>query len=268
MSVLASLLRAYDRLPDAPPYGFSSEKIGFLISLDEDGTVAHVVDLRAREGKRRDPRVVSVPASFKRPGTTPRSFFLWDNSAFVLGVSADERKGEARHLAFRQLHLKNLADTKDEGLLALHRFVEDWQPDNFRRLGWPEDMKDRNIVFALEAERRERFLHERPAAKAMWLRLSSEKQRSGAVCLVTGEQATIAKLHPAIKAVPARKAARTRIALSPSTSTPSPPTVTSRATTPPSLRPRPLPTRQPSTVSWPREREPHPDRRRLDRVLG
>ena len=33
MSILASLAKAYDRIPDAPPYGYSSEKIGFVISL-------------------------------------------------------------------------------------------------------------------------------------------------------------------------------------------------------------------------------------------
>ena len=40
MSLLASLVRAYDRLPDAPPYGFSTEKIGFCVLLNRDGSVA------------------------------------------------------------------------------------------------------------------------------------------------------------------------------------------------------------------------------------
>ena len=31
MSILASLVKAYERIPDAPPYGYSSEKIGFVI---------------------------------------------------------------------------------------------------------------------------------------------------------------------------------------------------------------------------------------------
>jgi CRISPR-associated protein Csd1 len=202
MSVLASLVRAYDRLPDAPSFGYSQEKIGALISLREDGSVAHVVDLRTGEGKKRQPRLLTVPASFKRPGTTPRPFFLWDNSAFALGVSADEGKNcEARRLAFRDFHLERLADSNDAGLVALRRFLEAWQPEDFARHGWPQDMLDQNIVFALEGERLERFLHDRPAARAMWLRLSSEGEKGGAVCLVTGEQGPIARLHPAIKGV-------------------------------------------------------------------
>lgn len=47
MSLLASLVQAYDRLPDAPPYGFSTEKIGFCVLLNADGSVASVEDLRA-----------------------------------------------------------------------------------------------------------------------------------------------------------------------------------------------------------------------------
>lgn len=66
MSILASLVRAYDRLPDAPAIGYSAEKIGFLISLNADGSVASVVDLRTGEGRKKTPRIVVVPQSVKR----------------------------------------------------------------------------------------------------------------------------------------------------------------------------------------------------------
>lgn len=76
MSILAALARAYERLPDAPPYGYSEEKIGFLISLNADGSVAHVIDLREGKGAKKSARTLNVPASFKRPGVTPRPFFF------------------------------------------------------------------------------------------------------------------------------------------------------------------------------------------------
>ncbi|SHO66009.1 CRISPR-associated protein Csd1 [Pseudoxanthobacter soli DSM 19599] len=202
MSILSSLVQAYERLPDAPPFGFSVEKIGFLISLNEDGSVAHVVDLRDGAGKKKVARLLPVPASFKRPGITPRSFFLWDNTAYVLGVSANEAKGaEARHQAFYDLHMELLEETDDEGLIALRNFISAWSPDDFVKLGWPEEMKDQNIVFALERERRDRLLHQREAAKAIWERRFADGERTQAVCLVTGQVAPIARLHPAIKGV-------------------------------------------------------------------
>ena len=66
MSILASLAKAYDRLPDAPPFGYSTEKIGFVISLNDDGTVASVTDLREGDGKKKTPRLMQVPQPTKR----------------------------------------------------------------------------------------------------------------------------------------------------------------------------------------------------------
>lgn len=203
MSILASLVKAYDRLPDAPPFGYSMEKIGFLISLNEDGSVAQrPIDLRHGAARKKAPRMLAVPASFKRPGITPRAFFLWDNTAFVLGISADETKNcEARRNAFRDLHIRALQNSDDAGMKALRLFVENWEPSQFQALGWPDEMKDQNVIFALESERRARLLHQRPAAKAIWAALSDEGDREKAICLVSGEKRPIARLHPAIRGV-------------------------------------------------------------------
>jgi CRISPR-associated protein Csd1 len=56
MSALASLVRAYDRLAtrgEVPAFGYSHEKIGFLISLNTDGTPAgSPICARGKEKKR------------------------------------------------------------------------------------------------------------------------------------------------------------------------------------------------------------------------
>jgi CRISPR-associated protein Csd1 len=63
-------------------------------------------------------------------------------------------------------------------------------------------MKDQNVVFALESERLDGiYLHDRPAARALWGRLSAEGDKTEAVCLISGEYAPVARLHPAIKGV-------------------------------------------------------------------
>ncbi len=204
MSALASLVRAYERMKDAPPFGYSVEKIGYLISLNEDGSPAGPpIDLREGEGKKKTPRLMQVPASFKRPGVTPKSFFLWDNTAFALGVSDDEKKaGDSRLQAFRERHKRDLAGADDPGLKALLHFIDWWTPEDFERLGWPEEMKDQNVVFALESERRNNIcIHDRPAARTLWARLSAQGDKTEATCLVSGERGPIARLHPAIKGV-------------------------------------------------------------------
>ena len=203
MSILAALAKAYDRLPDAPPFGYSQQKIGYMIALHADGTVAQApISLTIPDGKKQIVPLMAVPAPAKRTaGVAPN--FLWDKTSYVLGVTASAGKRTAEeHAAFVKQHVDAIAGSDDPGLLALQAFLLSWTPGRFAEFGWPGDMKDQNIVFALESERRQNIrIHDRPAARALWARLSAEEQKSQAICLVTGELAPIARLHTSIKGV-------------------------------------------------------------------
>ena len=202
MSILSSLAKAYERLPNAPPFGFSAEKIGFLISLNPDGNVASVTDLRTGAGNKKIAPLMQVPQAVKRTvGIT--SNFLWDKTSYVLGVTAGEGKRVAdEHSAFVKRHVEALAGQEDEGLKALTLFLTHWKPEKFIAPIWLEDMKDQNVVFALEVERLKNIrVHDRPAAKNLWAKLSSEGDKSFAACLVSGENAPVSRLHPSIKGV-------------------------------------------------------------------
>lgn len=214
MSILASLAKAYERIEGAPPFGYSAEKIGFVISLNDDGTVVSVTDLRIGEDKKKAPRMMQVPQPVKRTvGIAPN--FLWDKTSYVLGVSAenfdalDEKKRKKKierladeHAAFVRRHLDALSGSDDSGLVALRLFLQSWRPEQFTEPLWPIAMKDQNVVFALESDRRsDIYLHDRPAAKALWERSSVPDGSANAVCLITGEDAPVARLHPAIKNV-------------------------------------------------------------------
>lgn len=199
MSVLSSLVRAYDRLPDAPPFGFSKEKIGAVIALNPDGSVAGLHDLPEGAGKKRMAASLLVPQPVKRTvAITPN--FLWDKTAYSLGVTAGEGKRTAEeHAAFKARHQEWLAGTEDGGLLAFLRFLDRWTPDQF--IG-DETLRDQNIVFALEAHRLDnRMLHDRPAARELWAAVQGARGGEGAVCLVIGNHAPVARLHPSIKGV-------------------------------------------------------------------
>lgn len=198
MTILSALARAYDRLPDAPPYGYSTEKIGFCIVLNPDGTVAEVADLRDTD-KKRSPRVMQVPQAIKRAVNIAPNF-LWDKSAYVIGIARDGAKRvEDVHAAFRAAHLDWLAETDDAGLVALRQFLTAWQADQFTAPLWPDDIRDANIVFRLATEFA--FLHDRPAARALWARIGAEGASDSQMCLVSGNAAPVARLHPSIKGV-------------------------------------------------------------------
>jgi CRISPR-associated protein Csd1 len=207
MSALAALARAYDRMAarnEVPAFGYSTQNIGFLISLNADGSVAGMpADLRSSEGKKRFAQPLAVPQPVKRTsGIAPN--FLWDKTAYVLGITAGEgKRTAAEHKAFVDLHREWLAGSNDEGLVALLRFLENWHPEHFVKSRWSEDMKDQNIVFALERERLDNvYIHDRPAARELWTRLSAASDKNAeAICLISGERAPVARLHPAIKGV-------------------------------------------------------------------
>ena len=202
MSLLTSLARAYNRLPDAPPYGFSTEKIGFAISLNEDGSVAHVIDLRDEQGKKRILRTILAPQPPKKAsGIKPN--FLWEKTAYALGVTLGEGKRTAQeHQAFKGRHAEWLAGVDDPGLLAFLRFLGGWTPEQFVAPVWTEEMKDQNFIFVLETDRLSgTWLHDRPAARKAWLRVIASMSSDPQLCLVTGERGPVARLHPSIKGV-------------------------------------------------------------------
>ncbi|MFG1400912.1 type I-C CRISPR-associated protein Cas8c/Csd1 [Xanthobacter sediminis] len=206
MSALAALARAYERMAsrgEVPAFGFSQVGIGFLISLNADGIPDGApIDLRQGTGKKKVAPPMAVPQPPKRTSGIAPSF-LWDKTAYVLGITAGEGKRTAlEHQAFIDKHHEWLAGTNDAGLLAFARFLDWWTPEQFEALGWPEEMKDQNLVFALESERLDNIrIHDRPAARDLWARLSADGEKSQAACLVTGAHAPVARLHPAIKGV-------------------------------------------------------------------
>ena len=225
MTILAALATLYDRMKEAsevPPPGYSNEKIGAEVVLDTDGKV---LDIR-RQGSPNDKnkwiaKTLAVPAAVKRTaGIKPN--MLWDKTAYVLGLTAlkdgngkpildedghptpgQEKRTGQEHEAFRESHAELLADSDDAGLVALRSFLEKWQPDEFAERGFPAGVLDENVVFRLDGDTGDngapRFIHDRPAAINLLGRTVDGGDET--LCLVTGELAPVARLHPSIKGV-------------------------------------------------------------------
>lgn len=206
--MLAALSDYYRRLLDdeessiSPP-GYSQEKISYAIVLTARGEVHDVISLLDTSGKKPLPRSMSVPQP-KKSASAISAKFLWDKTSYALGVSAASKRSEREHAAFKALHRRALAGIDDLGLRALLAFLDSWMPQHFRELPallrHGEAMLDANVVFRLEDEHA--FLHDRPAARAAWVRLQAGGSPGArGICLVTGEHAPLARLHPAIKGV-------------------------------------------------------------------
>jgi len=201
MTILQALNEYYDRMAargEAEEPGYSREKISFAIVLAPDGRAIDKIDLRELQKKGLRPRLLDVPAAVKRTvGILPN--FLWDKTSYALGrTEGDGKRTAEEHEKFKQEHARLLAETQDEGLLALRKFLASWNPDDFDRPPFLPEMLDTNIVFRLDGDNR--FIHEREAARIL-VSINKDDDGRRAFCLVTGKEAPVRRLHPTIKGV-------------------------------------------------------------------
>lgn len=225
--ILTALNQYYDRLADSPDldtgklkvpeFGFSDEKISYILVISKEGDLVDVVPNTETIGKKTQAKSIFVPASFKRPGQytdkafnsgKENAFFLWDKTTYSLGIDASKDKNSENNWiespitfkSFKRFHLNTLASIEDEGLQALLLFLNKWQPSYFDRDLHKPEILGTNIAFQLDGDHC--YLHDRDAARNLWAQLSEKPtELAGSNCLVTGEKGNISRLHPAIKGV-------------------------------------------------------------------
>lgn len=195
---LAAKPDATTGLPRVPPYGFSEEKIGWVLVLSKEGKLVDVVP-NYTDDKKPQPKLLKVPQPAKKSVNISANF-LWGNSQYVLGITDKKLKKPVidYFLAFKALHLEKLGDIDDAGLQALVKFLQNWQPEQFDQPPCKPEMLDANLVFKLDGEMC--YLHEREMAQKLWSSMIEPEENSPVLhCLVTGDKASIARLHPPIK---------------------------------------------------------------------
>lgn len=201
MTILQALDRYYDRMDargEVVAPGWSEEPIGLVLELAEDGGLLNATPWLDERGK---PRKARVPKWFSRSGIGSTPNFLWDNAAYVLGLgNKDPGKTARDHAAFKELHLRELADEADPGLAALRQFLGWWTPDQAAAHGIDEKLLGSNIAFRLRGETC--LLHDRPAAKphVERLRLAAASDAEG-FCLIRGARLPLVRLHPKVKGI-------------------------------------------------------------------
>ena len=218
--ILQSLVKYYDRLNndpdvDIPSFGYSKEKISFCLVINEEGKLLQVKDLRIMPEKgKAKPKLLSVPKLKGRSGKNPPPYFLWDNTKYILGVERNAQKNseqfavktQDRFEAFRAFH--NTYESTDVGYQALLKFLETWDSESIESISNIEDILNDtgNLVFQLDSEKG--YLHDRPAIKKIWQKVIQDSRgNEEGLCLVSGENTSIALTHPLIKGVYGAQAA-------------------------------------------------------------
>ena len=133
--------------------------------------------------------------------------FLCDNSKYILGIDAEgpnQRVIECFRAA-KERHLSLLRETEGEMAQAVRSFFETWEPEKASECieikeRWEEVTDGGNLIFCMGMH----YAQDDPFIQSSWERartVSSEDGQTG-VCLVTGKEAEISRIHKTIKGVP------------------------------------------------------------------
>lgn len=204
--------RKGDKLPED---GFENIEFKYLIEIRKDGSFARFRDMQEKDdnGKLKGKIFTHLPKRIERSGKTPKASLLLDNVGYVL---LDESKRETFISK-----IENLPDDvkSDEHILAVIKFYRDNKANGFDKVLTDELWEDiqkttSNISFILEFEnelvpqiqivseyQRKQIALESETSE------DSEDDVTG-ICLVTGENAKIARLHAATSIIGAKSNAK------------------------------------------------------------
>lgn len=210
--ILQALTRYYEDLLQrgeiAAP-GWSPAKISFALCLDKDGQVTQVIPTmeEVTMGKKTvlRPQSMILPSAVKR-AVGIASNFLWDNSAYLLGVD-QKGKPERSRDCFRvaaSLHHAVLDGVDSPAARAILAFFDTWQPKKAMEhpalSGQYETISaGGNLLFRVDG----RYVHEDAVIREAWQRYrdGADEDAVRMQCLVTGREDEIPATHPAIKGV-------------------------------------------------------------------
>lgn len=190
-----------ERLPD---FGFEQKEIPFVLEIAFDGTPVQLVDTRtANDKKKLIARSYRVPQGAKRASNIAANL-LWDTVEYALGVDTKGKPERVieQHAAFRQRLQQLPADVhEDEGVAAVNRFLDQVTVQQLETFApWAQALESNALVsFKLHGD--VELVCQRPAVVRAVQSATAAHDAPQAMCLVTGEQAPIERLHASIKGV-------------------------------------------------------------------
>jgi CRISPR-associated protein Csd1 len=208
--ILQELARYYERKANDPetalaPEGFEPKEIPFVIVIDANGQFVQIEDTRSGEGKKKRGHIFMVPHGAKKSVDVAANL-LWGTCEYAIGF--DTKGGSKRiakqHECFKTLLRELPAD--DAGVRAVCLFLDgdclaqlktDQLWDELRISASPVSFQ-LNTDTALICERDAVIT----AVKTGGTRPNSKAEPTQyGVCLITGEEAQIERIHPPITGV-------------------------------------------------------------------
>lgn len=209
--ILQALTRYYEALAaqgEIAVPGWVPVRVSWALELNEAGELLALqpLEVPVERGKKTVlmPREMTLPMPEKRTVGVAANF-LCDNCVYMLGIDTKGKPERALKCfeACRDRHRELLSGVDHPAARAVTRFFASWKPEEAARhpaLAGVLDnlMKGGNLVFLVN----DAFAQDVPEIRAAWD--AARQPAEDAVirtCLVTGQRAPIARLHPSIKKV-------------------------------------------------------------------
>ena len=188
--------------PEISPYGFQQQAIAFIIEIDNNGKLIQIESTHESVGKKKVAKNFLVPQGVKKTSGVATNL-LWDNAEYVLGIDTKgkpERVVE-QHQAFVAKILDLPAEVlEDQGIAAILLFMEALEVAELEdQPYWDELQSNPNLSFRLSGD--QYLVCQRPAVVNFIKRTSTIADDDKGLCLLSGEQAEIERLHTSIKGV-------------------------------------------------------------------
>lgn len=215
---LVKLYEAWAEKGEIEKLGWNPVKISYGISLDQEGNVDEIIHLKtnAPKGNKEIPSLISLPMPVKR-SVGVASNFLYDNATYVFGYDNSNKPDRAKQCfdCFRSVGNKVLENSDDEFSTVIKKFLQkDYSEfenlsDLLTELNCTETTVDDilNKGANLLLMPLGKFPTDSKAICESWNSYYEHSDAPKGVCLVTGKDDHIAKLHPVIKGIRGAQAA-------------------------------------------------------------
>lgn len=215
---LVKLYEAWAEKGEIEKLGWNPVKISYGISLDEEGNIDEIIHLKtnAPKGNKEIPSLISLPMPVKR-SVGVASNFLYDNATYVFGYDNSNKPDRAKQCfdCFRSVGNKVLENSDDEFSTVIKKFLQkDYSEfenlsDLLTELNCTETTVDDilNKGANLLLMPLGKFPTDSKTICESWNSYYEHSDAPKGVCLVTGKDDHIAKLHPVIKNIRGAQAA-------------------------------------------------------------
>ena len=208
--ILQALDRYYRRKCDdsdpakrLPAFGLEQKGIPFLLEITKEGDLIRLVDTRTLNGKKMVAQIFRVPQGVKKTSGVAANL-LWDTLEYVLGVDTKgkpERVAEQHALFIARIEALSQSARDDAGIQAVLGFFDRLSlPQLEAQPAWAQAL-EANAVMSFRLHGDVNLVCQRPVVIRAALNVATGADERLAMCLVTGDEAPIQRLHTAIKGV-------------------------------------------------------------------